>query len=86
MSPWKRKQQFPGHPPSVCINDLGIEVLCCDLCGCPVSHTIKSTVQGHLDSKRHAGAIETMNWAPCGLWKGYGAKAVLGLCCFLPRE
>ena len=47
MSPWKRKEHFPGHPLNVRTNDLGIEVLWCDACGCPVSHTTKSTIQGH---------------------------------------
>ena len=59
MGPGKRKEQFPGHPLSVRTN-LGIEVLWCDVCGCPVSHTTKSTVQGHLDSKKHQAAVETM--------------------------
>ena len=43
MGPGKRKEQFPGHPLSLRTNDLGIEVLWCDACGCPVSHTTKST-------------------------------------------
>ena len=60
MGPGERKEQFPGHPLSVRTNDLGIEVLWCDACGCPVSHTTKSTVQGHLDSKKHQAAVETM--------------------------
>ena len=60
MSPWKWKEQFPRHPLSVRSNDLGIKVLWCDACGCPVSHTTKSTVQGHLGRKKHAVAIETM--------------------------
>ena len=60
MGPGKRKEQFPGHPLSVRTNDLGIEVLWWDACGCPVSHTTKSTVQGHLDSKKHQAAVETM--------------------------
>ena len=41
-------------------NDLGIEVLWCGACGCPVSHTTKSTVQGHLHSKKYQAAVETM--------------------------
>ena len=60
MGPGKRKEQFPGHPLSLRTNDLGIEVLWCDACGCPVSHTTKSTVQCHLDSKKHQVAVETM--------------------------
>ena len=60
MSPWKQTEQFPGHPLTVHSNDLGIEVLWCNVCGCPVSHTTKSTVQGHLDCKKHTVAIETM--------------------------
>ena len=56
----KRKEPFPGHPLSVRTNDLGIEVLWCDVCGCPVSQTTKSTVQGHLDCKKHQAAVETM--------------------------
>ena len=42
---------FHVHPLSVRTNDLGIEVLCYNACGCPVNHTKKSTVQGHLDCK-----------------------------------
>ena len=60
VGPWKRKEQFPGHPLSVRNNDLRIEFLSCDVCGCTVSHTTKSTVQGHLKCKKHAMAIETM--------------------------
>ena len=60
MGPRKQKEQFLGHPLSVRTNDLGIEVLWCDASGCPVSHTTKSTVQGHLDCKKHQAAMETM--------------------------
>ena len=32
MSPWKWKERFPGHPLSVCSNDLGIQVIWCVIC------------------------------------------------------
>ena len=64
IAPWalanKRKEPLLSHPLSVRTNDLGIEVLWRDVCGCPVSHTMKSSVQGHLDRKEHQVAVETM--------------------------
>ena len=82
MSPWKRK--FPRHPPSVRSNDFGIEVLWCNAGGCPVGHTTKSTIQGHLDSKKHPAAIETMKvmglgtlWPLEGVWGGGNVGALL---------
>ena len=36
MSPRTRKGQFLGHPLSVRTNDVDIEVVWCDACGCPL--------------------------------------------------
>ena len=55
-----QKHQFPRHRLGVLTDDLGIEVLWCDACGCSVSHTTKSKVQGHLDCKKHPTAVEAM--------------------------
>ena len=60
MGPLKRKEQFPDHPLSVTKNDMGIEVLWCNACGCPVSHMAKSCAQGHLDSNKHQAAAKRM--------------------------
>ena len=45
--------------------------------------TSRSTVQGHLDGME---TMKVTGLASCGLWKGYGAEALLGLCCILPKE
>ena len=60
IGPQKRQEKLPGHPLSVRPTDLGIEVLWCDVCGCPVSHMAKSSVSGHLEFKKHQAAVQTM--------------------------
>ena len=71
MSPWKQKEQFLGRSLSVCTNDLGIEALWCDACGCPVSHKTKSTVQGHCQGFGGAYTITRKPHFPSHFWPNF---------------